>query len=317
MLLKRKLAPHFKFDKEMAIVLFLVAVAGFVFFFVSNQRAFLNFFYLPVLIGAYFFGKRYATLSALFSIILVSSMAFFYPSTFVFKMEDSFDRWLDISTWGSFLMITGYFMGLLYEKKERANRKIKETYRGIVELMSIIIDSTEKATQNHSYRVSVVSGIIAREMGLSEIRVENVRIAALLHDLGKVGLSTEVLKKINCISRYEQEGPVTPANDVLEPVCAKILDVLPLILHYRERFDGSGDLGIIADDIPLGSRIIAVAEAYDSFLSQDAGGKFGPHDARRNIIKFSGTDFDPSVVNAFLSVFPKLNIGEDVRPMAS
>lgn len=316
-LVRRKLAPHFKFDRELAIVLFLVAVAGFVFFFVSHQRAFLNFFYLPVLIGAYFFGRRYATHSALFSVILVSLMAYFYPSTFIFNMEDPFNRWLDILTWGSFLIVTGYFMGLLYEKKELANQEVKETYRGIVELMSLIIDSTEKATQNHSYRVSIISGIIAREMNLSEIWVENIRIAALLHDLGKVGLSTEVLKKISGMSRYEKiESLKLSDNDVLEPVCEKILDVLPLILYYREKFDGNGDLQMLAEEIPLGARIIAVADAYDSLLVNHDG-KLGPREAERNILNAAGTDFDPHVVEAFRSVLPKLNIEPHMLRRAS
>lgn len=311
-LLKRRLAPHFRFNKELAIVLFLVGVAGFVFFFISHQRAFLNFFYLPVLVGAYFFGKRYATHSALFSIILVSLIAYLYPSTFLFNMEDSFNRWLDILTWGSFLLVTAYYMGLLYEKKEFANREVKDTYHGIIELMSVIIDSAEKAAQNHSYRVSVISGIIAREMCLPEIWIENIRIAALLHDWGKVGLSKEVLKKINGVGRYEQ----TAGTEMLEPVCEKILDVLPLILYHREKFNGDGDLQLSGEEIPLGARIIAVADTFDSLLTGNQG-RVNAQVAKANITKLAGTDFDPRIVRAFLSVFPKLNSGHDIRRKAS
>jgi hypothetical protein len=312
MLSKRKLAKYFKIDKELIIVFFLVSIAGIVFFFVSNQWAFLNFFYLPVLIGAYFFGKRYATLSALFSIILISLIAYYYPSTFITNYEAPLYRWLDIATWGSFLVITGYFMGHLYEKKEKANQEIKKTYQGIIEMMSLVIDSADKATQSHSYRVSVISGMIARELGLSEVWVENIRIASLLHDLGRLGVSSEVLKKIDKMTsgEYCRPGIRTPrGTDALEPVCGKILDVLPSILYNREKFDGSGEFHMAGDEIPLGARIIAAADAYDSLISGPSSEKsISPSEVHEQMMEHSQTDFDPGVLKAFSSILPRLDV---------
>jgi hypothetical protein len=309
MLFRRKLAKYFRIDGELVTVFFLVSVTGVVFF-VSSQWAFLDFFYLPVLIGAYFFGKRYATHSALFSIILISLIAYYYPSTFTANYETPFYRWLNIVTWGSFLVITGYFTGHLYEKKEKANEEIKKTYQGIIEMMSLIIDSADKATQSHSYRVSVVSGMIARELGMSEVWVENIRIASLLHDLGRVGVSSEVLKKIDAMTseEYCRVGTRTPrGTDALEPVCGKILDVLPSILYNREKFDGSGEFRMAGDEIPLGARIIAVADAYDSLTSGPSSGKgISPSDVHRRMMEHSQTDFDPGVLKALSCVLPRL-----------
>lgn len=311
-MLSRKLAKYFAVDKELIIVFLLVAVTGIIYFFVSNQWAFLNFFYLPVLVGAYFFGKRYATHSALLSIILVSLIAYYYPSTFTLAANDELYRWLDIATWGSFLVITGYLMGHLYEKKERANKEIKKTYQGIIEMMSLIIDSTDKATQSHSYRVSVISGMIAREMGLSEVWVENIRIGALLHDLGKLGVSSEVLKKIDKMTTEEygrMEIRTTRGTDALEPVCGKILDILPSILYNREKFDGSGEFHMAGDDIPLGARIIAVADSYDMLNSDRSSGKdVSPVDTKKQMMERAQTDFDQGVLKAFISILPRLNV---------
>lgn len=311
--LPNKSAKYFKIDKELIIVFLLVAIAGTVFFFVSNQRAFLNFFYLPVLISAYFMGKRHATYSAVFSIILISLIAFYYPSTFTFNINSEFYKWLDIGTWGGFLIITAYYMGLLYEKKERANREIKKTYQGIIEMMSMIIDSADKAGHSHSYRVSVVSGMIARDMGLSELWVENIRIAALLHDLGKLDVGSEVLNKLSKLPCGEYDNMqirATHGPDTLEPMCGKILDIMPLILYHAEKFDGSGNLAMAGDDIPLGARIIAVADAYDSLLydSHDRKGR-APSDAKQEIIKHTMTHFDPRVTKAFSSILPSLEVG--------
>jgi uncharacterized membrane protein len=307
--LKRRLARYFKIDRELSLVFSLVAITGIIFFFVTNQRAFLNFFYLPVLIGAYFFGKRYATLSGVLSIILVCVVAYYYPATFTSPAEDTLERWLDIATWGSFLLVAAYFMGHLYEKKERANEEIRKTYQGIIEIMSLVIDSADSATQSHSYRVSVISGMIAREMGLSETWVENIRIASLLHDLGKFGVSREILNKFGkstCPEYAHMRIHTKHGTDTLDPVCGKILDILPSMLYYEEKYDGSGDARMVGDDIPLGARIIAVANAYDSLLGDPSRKGMTSSDAKQQVTKRAITDFDPGVVKAFIAVCPRL-----------
>jgi uncharacterized membrane protein len=308
---------YFRADKELSVIFLMVAITGFLFFFVSNQRAFLNFFYIPVLFSAYFFGKRHATLSSLFSLILISVLAFYYPSTFTFEDDSFFYKWLDLATWGGFLIITGYFMGHLYEKKESANREIKKTYQGIIEMMSLIIDSTDKAAQSHSYKVSVISGMIARDMGLSETWVENIRIAALLHDLEKLDVGSEVLTKLGSLPGDECENlqiRTIRGPDTLEPVCGKILDILPLILYHNEKFDGSGKLGMFGENIPLGARIIAVADAFDYLIYHSSRHKDPkPLNVKEEIVKNADRHFDPRVVKAFLSVYPQFNVESPER----
>lgn len=308
---KRDLANYFKVDKELIIIFSLVAITGIIFFFVPGQETFLSFFYLPVLIAAYFFGKRYATQSAVLSIILVSLIAYLSPSIFSINFRDELHRWLDIVIWGGFLIITAYLMGHLYEKKESANTEIKKTYQGIIEMLSLIIDSADKASQSHSYRVSVIAGMIAREMGLPEVWVENVRIAAMLHDLGKLGVSGEVLKKIDKMTCMEADRIGIRKHygtDTLEPVCGKILDILPSIIYYGEKFDGGGEFRMAGDDIPIGARIIAVADSYDSLTCEPLGRKgLSSLAAKEHIVERARTHFDPAVVKAFSSVFQQLN----------
>jgi hypothetical protein len=115
--MKESISAYLKVDKELIIVFLMVAITGFIFFFISNQRAFLNFFYLPVIIGAFFFGKRYATLSATLSVLLVVLVSLLYSDNFLIVSKDPLSKWLDVSTWGGFLVITGYSIGHLYEKK--------------------------------------------------------------------------------------------------------------------------------------------------------------------------------------------------------
>ena len=92
----------------------------------------LTMFFIPVLIGAYYFGKRYATNAAVLSGILVSVIAYYYPASFVSSSDEGLYRWLDIMTWLGFLLVMGYSVGLLYEKKESAKEEIRKTYQGII-----------------------------------------------------------------------------------------------------------------------------------------------------------------------------------------
>src|SRR5664279_5474263 len=199
--MKESISAYLKVDKELIIVFLMVAITGFIFFFISNQRAFLNFLYLPVIIVAFFFGKRYATLSATLSVLLVVFVSLLYSDNFLIPLS----KWLDVSTWGGFLVITGYSIGHLYEKKEQALEDIKKTYRGILEMLSLIIDSVDQETQSHSNRVSTIAVMIAHAMRRPEHEIENIRAAALLHDLGKLGVSNEVLQKIGTLTEDERE----------------------------------------------------------------------------------------------------------------
>ncbi|MFA6054188.1 MAG: HD-GYP domain-containing protein [Thermodesulfovibrionales bacterium] len=309
---KERMAGYFKVDKELIIVFLLVAIAGFIFYFVYNQRAFLNFFYLPVLVGAYYYGKRYATSSAILSVIIISIIAYVYPDTFIHGHVDSqLNLWLDILTWGSFLTITGYCMGLLYEKKENAIKEIRLTYRGIVEMLSLVIDSVDKETQSHSYRVSVISEMIAREMGCSEEEIENIRIAALLHDIGKIGVSSMILQKIGKLSPEERKHMdihTKHGADVLHPMGGRVMNLIPFVLYHHEKYDGSGSQALEGEKIPLGSRIIAVADVYDALISDRPYRKgLPPLQAKEEILSNSGKQFDPNVVKVFDSIFPKID----------
>lgn len=309
---RRDFARFCKVDKELIIIFLLVAITGIIFFYVVNQRAFLNFFYLPVVLGAYFYGKRYATLAALLSVILIFSVAYIYPETFSFNSESTLFRWLDLTTWGGFLLITGYTMGLLYERKEKLSKEIQMTYVGVIEMLSQVIDSVDKETQNHSYRVSLLAEKLALAMNCPRHEVENIRIAALLHDIGKIGVTSEVLGKVGQLTNEEfsqlQKHPKHGAK-VLAPVGGRILELLPCILEHHEHFDGTGYHGLQGKDIPLGARIIAVVDVYDALVSDRSYRKaLTPSQARSEITSNSGSHFCPEVVKKFEAIFPQLDI---------
>lgn len=314
---------NFNIDKELVIILLLVGLVCFIYFFVVNQRAFLNVFYLPVLLGAYFFGKRYAIVSSVFSVVIVGLLAYLAPDSFAVQTGHNAElfKWLDLITWGLFLVFTGYCMGILYEKKEESRKELQRTYNGIIEMLSLVIESADNYTQSHSHRVSMISEMIAKKMRLGEVDVETIRVAALLHDLGKVGVSEAVLKKVTELTAQERVSMrrhAWLAVNMLEPLGETIGDILPIILHHHEKFDGSGYYKTAHEDIPLGARIIAVADVYDALTTDRPYRKaFGPLQAKQEIVSNSGTHFDPQVVAAFIQIFPYLEADNYLSPVVS
>jgi putative nucleotidyltransferase with HDIG domain len=299
-----------KIDKDLIIVFLLVAITGFILFFVFNQRAFLNFFYVPVIIGAYYMGKSYATKAAFLSFLIIFFVAYVYPTSFSLDSSSNLYRWLDLTTWGGFLVLTGYLMGALYEKKEQTVRELRRTYTGIIEMLSTLIDSVDKQTQSHSYRVSIIAEKIARQLRCPELEIEDIRIAALLHDIGKLGISSDILKKSGSLTDEESstmKNHTRGVSEFLSPTGGRVLQLLPLIIYHHEKYDGSGYEGLSADDIPFGAKIIAVADVYEALTADRPYRKaMTPFEARKEIVDNAGTQFDPAVVTAFEKIFPSL-----------
>jgi putative nucleotidyltransferase with HDIG domain len=216
------------------------------------------------------------------------------------------EKWCEIAAWGGTLIVTAYFMGTLYERMRKGMNELRQTYFGVLMILRHFI-SKDKYTENHSYRVSVYATKIAAFLGLKVEQIEDIRAAALLHDIGKLDISRELLYKAGRLTRDEiadMGEHVEKGVQMLEPVGGSLRRVIPIILAHHDKFDGSGHHPTQRDDIPIEARVIAVADVYDA-LTSDRPYRRGmtPFEAREIISRGSGTEFDPSVVAAFLQAF--------------
>jgi len=295
-------------NKELWVLLSLFAICLLLNMVVDGQRMVLSFYTLPTLGSAYYYGRRHATLTAFGSVLLVVLMTWYNPVLFAATLGANFGatRWLDITVWGGVLIVTGYSMGTLYEHKTSQIDELRETYHGVLLILRHFI-AKDTYTENHSYRVSVYAATIAMSLNLPHERVEDVRAAALLHDIGKLDVSRELLYKAARLTKeeYEQMQQHVPKGiKMLEPVGGSLRRVIPIVLSHHDKFDGTGYHSTSGDAIPLEARILTVADVYDSLTSDRPYRKaMSPFEAKDIIVKGAGTDFDPQVVGAFTDAF--------------
>ena len=299
-------------NRELWLVLSLFGIAALINFLVSSHSVMLNFYVLPTIFSAYFYGRRHAISTAVASVLLIVLLAYLNSNLFAlsaFTLEG--ERWFSVIAWGGSLVLTAVAMGTLYEKDKVKLRELRQTYNGVLMILRQFI-SKDQYTQNHSYRVSIFATRIAGEMGFGEERIEDVRAAALLHDIGKLDISRELLYKAARLTEeeyHEMRQHVSKGIDFLEPVGGSLRRVLPIILFHHEHYDGTGYEEKVGEDIPLEARILSVADAYDAIVSDRPYRKgSAPFEAKEIIQKRLGIDFDPQVVKAFLTAFRKRNL---------
>jgi len=296
-------------NKELLLSFSIIAFAALINFFVTGQQLVLTFYNFPTLFAAYYFGRRRAVQTAVASVLIVVWLNVLNPATLIANRGREIAQvmgWADVALWAGFLMITAYVLGTLYEHKERGLNELRETYYGLLEILSQFV-SNDKFTHNHSFRVSVYATQIGQHMGLPADQIEDIRAASLLHDIGKLQTSREILYKAARLTQKEMEEMRTHVDRglrLLSPVGGSLRRVLPIILSHHDKFDGSGYHPTEGDSIPLEARIISVADVYDSLVSDRPYRKgVSPFEARDIIVKGAGSDFDPRVVAAFETAF--------------
>ena len=295
-------------NKELWIILTMVSIAGIMNYVVTSQYMILGFYTFPTIMSAYYYGRRHAVMTALLTLIIVGCMTYFKPTIFsgTTQLSLEYNTWYHVMAWGSTLLLTAYAMGSLYERHQQKTEELRETYYGIIMILRHFI-AKDQYTENHCYRVSIYATKIASYMGLPQDFIEDIRAAALLHDIGKLEISRDILYKAAKLTKEEfnhMKRHVPKGELLLEPVRGPLNRILPIILAHHERWDGSGYMGLKGRDIVLGARIVAVADVYDALVS-DRPYKKGlpPFEAKEFIEKGAGKEFDPKVVEAFLTAF--------------
>uniref|UniRef100_A0A7C4W1S5 HD-GYP domain-containing protein n=1 Tax=Fervidobacterium thailandense TaxID=1008305 RepID=A0A7C4W1S5_9BACT len=169
-----------------------------------------------------------------------------------------------------------------------------------------ILEYHDKYTKGHSKNVATIASLLAERLGLSDEMIKKAYWASLLHDIGKIVIPSQILNKEGKLTIEEFEvikkHPVY-GHDFLT-TSEDLKELAKYVLHHHERWDGKGyPMGLSGEDIPLISRIIAVADAYDAMRSDRPYRKGLPIDVIRNeIIEHSSMQFDPEIAKLFVKM---------------
>jgi len=183
---------------------------------------------------------------------------------------------------------------------------MRENYLNTVEALVQALEAKDTYTSGHSARVGKLAVAMAEEFELSEDKVESLKYAAVLHDVGKIGVSETILNKEGKL--LDSEWEAIRSHPVIGQTIIKsikfLFDIGEVVRHHHERYDGKGyPDGIKGIEIPLESRIIAVADTYDAITSDRSYRKGSTHDeAIAELKKVSGSQLDPELVEIFCKV---------------
>jgi putative two-component system response regulator len=193
----------------------------------------------------------------------------------------------------------------------------QQLFVSIMQSLIFALEAKDPYTDGHSRRVAWLAGQLGARVGLRDHDLETIEMAAVFHDLGKIGISESILIKPKPLTSEEylkvQTHPEIGAR-ILQPM-QEFHEILPIVRYHHEKFDGSGyPLGLKGDEIPLGSRIIAIIDAYDALTTvRPYSQPIASEKAVERLVSEAGTKYDPVLIDLFVDLLRN----PDIQKMAS
>lgn len=198
---------------------------------------------------------------------------------------------------------------ILFNRQQKMIEEQKDLFSSFIDTLAASIDARDKITSGHSRRVKMYAELISRELNVDEEEIQTISKAALLHDIGKIGIRDAVLQKEGKLTPEEYDHIKTHADlthDILSKISASksFEDVVEIAASHHEKFDGSGYFRKLSgEQIPIGGRILAVADVFDAITSvRHYRDKMPIKNAINILIEGMNAHFDKTVVDSFLNI---------------
>jgi hypothetical protein len=290
---------HFEGSLILLIILGILAIA----FLVHFKFAFLNFFFLPVILAGYFLRKKEAVLISILSILLVVFYLLFSKLLAGAGVGLSLDEGITLVTWSSFLILIAAVIGTLSEQRETRMKNLYSAYIGVLEILLKYLEVADEE-KPRSVRIAHTAGKMAGVAGLDKRQVENIKSAALLIEAGDLQTNLPLFDEISEFMGAEGDITKSPIGDrekvLLQTTTSLLKEVEPILSDYYRYYVQDADiLDKNLSEIPVGSSILALADIYDRIEN-----KAPPfHDLEeyssiKNILSLSGRTFHEAAVNA-------------------
>ncbi len=294
---------HFETTLIILILFGVIAIA----FLVHYKLAFLNFFFLPVILAGYYLGKRQAVLTASLCVLAIILYLIFIHVLFPQGPALSLDEVLNVVIWAGFLILMGAIIGGIAGQREVRLRHLHHAYIGVLEIMLKYLEVADEQPPR-SLRLARLAGGIAQRMGLSTFQVENIKSAALLVEAGDLRSNLPLFEQVAAFMQTEAghfEKDLAGKWRVLLTTTASLLkEVEPILanyfLHYVEH---ARTLDKSLGSIPVGSSIIALADLFDRLSTEMPNSAWG--DSVRSfedIQALSGRAFPAEAVEALSTI---------------
>ena len=263
---------------ERILVLLLVASLVLINRLIEQKFAFLSFYYLPVILAGFYGGRRFAVVSAVF----IASLAFFFQAIDGLGMDAGLTEQalLTLVPWAGFLILTGYVVGGLAEQRAARLADLKNAYLATLEVLTFHIETAERHQQGHSTRVAELAAQMGAELKLPETEIENLRIAALLHEVG-----TADQRLLRLLSRS-----VTDESLAVARALRGAAQIIAEYSHYYEIVGDDWDIESLPMATPV--KVLAVADAFETLqMATPVRPAFTRWSALEEVEKGSGKTF--------------------------
>jgi putative two-component system response regulator len=217
------------------------------------------------------------------------------------------------------IKIKGYQQHLEQEVVQQT-KEIRRLFLGAIESLVFALEAKDKYTAGHSRRVTEIALAIASELGLSAIDIEDLRWGSLLHDVGKIAVDQIIQNKPSRLTPEEYEHIMIHGHlgaGIVKPVVND--RVVEIVEHHHDHYDGNGFHQVVSgEDIPLGARVLAVADAFDAMTSDRPYRSAMPvREALEEVRRCTGIQFDPAVARALLKIVPTKILDRSLKATAS
>lgn len=192
----------------------------------------------------------------------------------------------------------------------RLEGKLLRHQESSIQALAAAIEVKDRYTSGHTKRVGVYADALAQRLPLAETEKEKIRLAGVLHDIGKIGVPDRILLKPGSLTadEWDEMRLHTEAGfDIVSRVLG-LEEIAEILRHHHERWDGSGyPRGLKGNEIPVASRVIAIADTFDAIVTdRPYRNALSPAEAREIIVGLAGTHFDPAMITAFEEAFSRL-----------
>jgi len=297
--IKKFFLTHFEGSLILLIILGILAIA----FLVHFKFAFLNFFFLPVILAGYFLGKKEAVLISILSILLVLFYLLFSKILAGARVGLSLDEGITLVTWSSFLILVAAVIGTLWEQRENRMKNLYGAYIGVLEILLKYLEVADEK-KPRSVRIAHMAGKMAGVAGLDRRQVENIKSAALLFEAGNLRSNLPLFDEISDFMEAERKITKSPFGDratvLLQTTTSLLKEVEPILSNYYQYYVQDADnLDKSLSEIPVSSSILALADIYDRIENNAPPfHDLEEYSSLKNILSLSGRSFHEAAVNA-------------------